>query len=112
MMSTKIVRENLIVRVGVTFAHVFTWTTTAGAAVDLTGYSASLKIVNSAGTTVHTATPTLGGTAGTITVSIAAATTAGFTAGHGNTYSLVLTSSGGAKTELARGHVSIEAVVL
>ena len=111
-MTTRIVRENLIVRVGVTFAHVFTWTTAAGGAVDLTGYSAALKIVDAGGATVHTATPTLGGAAGTVTVSIAAATTAGFTEGHGNTYSLVLTSSGGAKTELARGHVSIESVVL
>lgn len=110
-MATRIARENLIVRRGTTFAHVFTWTNGAGTAIDVTGYTATLVIANSAGTTIHTATPTLGGAAGTITATIASTTTDDFTAGSGNSYSLRLTSAGGAITEVYRGHVAIEAVV-
>jgi hypothetical protein len=106
---------NVEIPVGATFGHVYTWTDLDDAAVTVTGYTAAWTLVNSAGTTVHTATTangqiTLGGAAGTVTVAIPAATTATFTAGHGYRYDLNLTASGGQVTNLAGGHANIRDV--
>ena len=104
---------------GQTFNKVITWTAgacgcgTAGASpspVDLTGYTALMQFRASplGGTLYYDASSniTLGGVAGTISLSIPAATTEAFTWFQG-VYDLFLTSSQGVATPLLAGTVSV-----
>lgn len=78
--------------------------------VDLTGYTASLQIrAFPLSTTIlydASADIVLGGTTGTITLTIDATDTAGFTWFNG-VYDLILTNSGGFVTRLLRGKVTV-----
>jgi len=102
-----------------TFTRVFIWTAgmcgcgTVGASsgpVDLTGYTANLQIRPfPLSTTINydaSANITLGGTAGTISLAIPAASTATFTWWVG-VYDLILTSAAGVVTRLLQGSVTV-----
>jgi len=108
---------NLCINQGATFSLVFTWSTinntAVGAAqtpVDLTGYTATLQIKNYplSATILYDASPniTLGGQAGTISLSIPETVTEGFTWWQG-VYDLLMTSPGGIATRLLQGNVSV-----
>lgn len=88
---------------GDTWVTTLTWTDSAGALVNLTGYSATLTIRSVDGTTLTTLTSgsgiTLGGAAGTIAISKA---TAGIAQGY-HTYELVMTSGASVITTLLEG---------
>ncbi len=105
-----------------TFTLSLIWTTspcgcaTVGASfgpVDLTGYTASMQIRPfPAGPILFDASTdiVLGGTAGTITVTIPAASTATFTWFTG-VYDLILTSATGVVTRFLEGSVTVSAGV-
>ena len=101
---------DLTVECGATFDTTFTWTTSAGSAVNLSGYTARLQIresVDAAATLVSLTSSsgiTLGGAAGTIQVVISATATAAITARTG-VYDLELVSGGGVVTRLLEGSV-------
>lgn len=102
-----------------TFSRIFIWIAgmcgcgTVGASsgpVDLTGYSAALQIrAFPLSTTIlydASGNLTLGGTAGTISLSIPASATTGFTWWQG-AYDLILTSPAGVVTRLLQGSVTV-----
>jgi hypothetical protein len=110
---------NLYINQYATFSLVFVWTVstcgcqTVGASpgpVDLTGYTANLQIrAFPLSTTILFDASTdivLGGTAGTITLTIPAASTATFTWWLG-VYDLILTSASGVVTRLLQGSVTV-----
>lgn len=111
---------NLCINQGATFTKVFTWLAgtccgqgTAGAQpqpVDLTGYTAAMQIraYPLSSTILFDASGdlVLGGTAGTITLSIAASVTETFTWWNG-VYDLLLTSPAGVVTRLLQGSVTV-----
>ncbi len=101
---------DLTIAQGATFVlGPMTWKDAAGAAINLTGYSARMKIRNTIDGDVlldASSLVALGGVAGTITVTIADDTTAGFTWIAG-TYDLEVESAGGVTTRLLRGEVTI-----
>jgi hypothetical protein len=91
------------------FSEAWTWYTDTARTTeqDLTGYSASMTVRDSADATIVSLTTvnsriTLGGAAGTITLTILAATTATLTPGTYD-YDLTLTSGGGTITRLIEG---------
>lgn len=96
-------------QVGGTFKMIMTWQDQNGNPVDLTNYTADMKIKPSTGssTVLHESSTTngeivLGGTAGTITITTTAATTAAFswiTA----VYDLKMTDGSGFVTYLVAG---------
>ena len=98
---------------GARFAHTFTWRTTAGAAVNVTGYSAEFTLNDRSGAEILSVTSptsiTLGGTAGTVVVTLTEAQTTALdrATDHAGTYSLVLTSPGGAVTVLSSGRAAV-----
>lgn len=97
---------------GATWQLVVTWTDSAGALVNLTGYSAVATVKTTyGGTALITAssvggTITLGGAAGTITINVPYATTAALGAQTG-VWDLELTSSDGIRTRLLEGAATI-----
>lgn len=104
--------HDLCILQGATFSKVITWKAD-GVAVNLTGYTARMQIR----ATADAATPlielttangriALGGSAGTITLTISATDTAALTAGRA-VYDLELVSSGGIVTRLVQGVVTI-----
>ena len=103
-------RLNLICERGANFSAVLTWKTEALALVNLTGYTAEMDVRVSrsdTGTQVLTLTTansriTLGGAAGTITLTISAADTAALTA-QTAWYDLIVTSGAGTVTRLFEG---------
>jgi hypothetical protein len=121
---------NMCVDQGATFIRTFTWYTCScgtcstsscgcgcgtgsGTPVDLTGFTADMQIrQNVQSTTIlYEASTTngaivLGGTAGTITLTIPAASSSGFTWNKG-VYDMNLTSSGGVVTRLLQGAVVV-----
>jgi hypothetical protein len=114
---------NLCINQGATFTEVFTWLVpsccpgTVGAClapVDITGYTASLQIrAFPLATTVFydaSSNLVLGGTAGTIYLTIPASSTEGFTWWNG-VYDLLLTSAGGYATRLFSGKVTVSPAV-
>jgi len=112
---------NHCIKQGATYTKDFTWLAGTCSAVgaqpspvDLTGYSAGMQI-----RAYPLATPVLydassnlvlGGTAGTITLTIPAANTESFTWWNG-VYDLILTSSSAVITRLLQGTVSVSAGV-
>jgi len=100
---------------GVTYTETFTYKID-NVAVNLTGYSAAMQVRR----TYDSVTPlisltsgsgiTLGGSAGTITLLIAHATTAAFEAGQ-YIYDLELTSSGGIKDRILQGTFTVSSEV-
>jgi hypothetical protein len=103
---------DLCIQQGATFTKVITWKRD-GALVNLTGWTARMQIraTTEAATalidlTTENGRIALGGTAGTITLTISATDTAALTAGRG-VYDLELVSPGGLVTNLMGGVVSI-----
>lgn len=108
--------HDLCIPGGATFSRVIRYKAD-GANVNLTGYTARMQIrptAASATTTLSLTTEnnriTLGGTAGTITLSISATDTAAITAGR-YVYDLELVSAGGIVTRLLQGIVTVSANV-
>lgn len=112
---------NITIYQNATLSLVFVWTAgvcccqgTQGATaqpVDITGYTAVLQMRNYAGagsTLLYDASSNLvlGGTAGTITLTIPAGTTGGF-GWYSGVYDLILTSSQGVATPLLTGTVTV-----
>jgi hypothetical protein len=125
---------NLCIDQGATFSRVFLWTVggctcgtgycsgtcgcsssscAGGTPVDLTGFTADMQIRQTvqSSTILYEASTSngdivLGGTAGTITLTIPASATAGFTWNLG-VYDMNLTSSGGIVTRLIQGAVTV-----
>jgi len=109
---------NLIIEQGATFSRVLTWKVN-DVAVNLTGYTARMHVrdaVDSTTTQLELSTTSppggiaLGGSAGTITLTVSAAVTAALTPGN-YVYDLELVSSGGVVTRLVEGDLEIVAEV-
>jgi hypothetical protein len=105
---------NLEINQGATLALVATWKDSAGTAVNLTGYTARLNVreTYSSSSAILTLTTensgiTLGGSAGTITLSASATTTAALTAPFSGVYDLELVSGGGVVTRLLEGVATV-----
>ena len=103
-------RHDIVIEEGATFTLSATWEI-SGAAVNLSGYTASFKLISSSGDTVATITSpsgiTLGGAAGTIVVTITDEATDGYDFNSGR-YVLELTSGGGVTTRLLQGGVTFD----
>jgi hypothetical protein len=103
---------DILIEQGATFSQVITYKDN-GVAVNLTGYTARMQVratLESASTLVELTTANsriaLGGTAGTITLTISATDTAALTAGRG-VYDLELVSGSGIVTRLLQGVATI-----
>lgn len=98
---------NIVLNKNETFSRVFTWKS-GGTEVNLTGYTAKLQVRRKTGDTVILTFTTadssivLGGTAGTITLALAAASTTSLSAITAK-YDLILTSGSGTITRLLEG---------
>jgi hypothetical protein len=110
--------HNISIEQGATFTQVMTWKI-SGTAVNLTGYTARLKARSTVGSrTVPSMSLTsstgggitLGGSAGTITISLSATETTALNPGK-YTYDLELQSSGGVVTRLLKGNLKVVAEV-
>ena len=103
---------DILIEQGATYSQVVTYKE-SGVAVNLTGYTARMQVrstLESATTVVELTTAngriTLGGAAGTITLTISATDTASLTAGRG-VYDLELVSGSGIVTRLVQGVATI-----
>ena len=103
---------DITIEQGATFSQLVTYKE-SGVAVNLTGYTARMQVrstLESATTVVELTTAnsriTLGGSAGTITLTISATDTAALTAGRG-VYDLELVSGSGIVTRLLQGVATI-----
>jgi hypothetical protein len=103
--------HNITVDQGATFSLVVTWKNPNGTPIDLTGYTARMQArakYDSPNPPLFSLTSTpaaglvLGGVAGTVTITIDAATTAGLVPGQ-YVYDLEVVSSGGIVTRLIEG---------
>jgi fibronectin type 3 domain-containing protein len=109
-------RYDMYVDAGATYVDVVTFRDSAGALVNLTGYTAALKIrptVESSTTTLSLTQAsglTLGGAAGTVTITLTAANTTTLASGN-YVYDLKVTSAGGVATRLVEGDVIVSAEV-
>jgi hypothetical protein len=102
---------------GATFSETFTWLQAdQQTPVNLTGFSADMQVRTEAGGTLLAefstsgASISLGGSAGTITLSASATTTAGWT-WDGGYYDLHLTSGAGVVTTLLAGLFTVTPAV-
>lgn len=105
---------NLTIRQGGTFSRVLTWKDDAGDEINLTGYTARMQVRASHSSadvllslTTENSRITLGGVAGTITLSLLAADTAALTWEWG-VYDLELISGGGLVYPLLEGRVRVD----
>jgi hypothetical protein len=104
---------NLNIEQGATFTRTITWKDSTGAAVNLTGYTARMQIrerVDSATALVSLTQASgiaLGGSAGTITLTITSALTDALPNMKKGVYDLELVSSGGIVTRLIQGEVVV-----
>lgn len=112
-MTTKPGQYDIAIYQGSTYSQQFTWKDQNGAAINLTGYSARMKVrpgVDSATVlldlTTANAKITLGGVAGTITVNLTDVETAALAAMLG-VYDLELISGGGVVTRLLQGNLIV-----
>lgn len=110
--------HHISIEQGATFTQVMTWKI-SNAAVNLTGYTARLKARSTVSSrTIPSVSLTsaaggnisLGGAAGTITISLSATETAALNPGK-YTYDLELQSSGGVVTRLLKGNLTVVAEV-
>lgn len=90
----------------------YVWESPEGTLVDLTGYTATMKVREREGSTVlltltRGAGITLGGTAGTIRISISAAQSSAIAAGSYR-YDLVLTSGSGRTYKFLAGPITFK----
>jgi len=99
-------RVDLVVAQGATFTATFTWKID-GTPVDLSGYTGAAKIKDTyGGSTLATFTVTLGGAAGTITLTLSATTTGALSAPATGVWDVELTS-GSTVRRLVGGTVTI-----
>lgn len=98
----------MLIEQGATFSTVVNVVDSAGAAVNLSGYSASSQMRKSYYATSYTIiTPTITGNAnGEITLSMTAANTANLTPGR-QVFDLLITSPNGTKTRVIEGIVVV-----
>lgn len=105
-------RSDLDIDAGATFVEEVTFLDSAGAPVNLTGYTAAMKIRPTAESdTVSLALTqasglSLGGAAGTVLITITAAQTTALASGN-FVYDLKVTSAGGVATRLIEGNVTV-----
>lgn len=102
---------------GATFSRSLTWQDSTGSPINLTTYTARMQVratVESAAAAISLTTEnsriTLGGVAGTITLTISATDTAALTAGE-YVYDLELVAASGTVTRLIQGCFTIDAEV-
>lgn len=107
---------NIVAEQGATFTRTLTWTDNAGAAIDLTTYTARMHVrveTHSASTVLTLTTEnggiSLGGASGTITLQASATTTAALDAGS-YVYDLEMVS-GSVVTRLVQGTFVVNAEV-
>ena len=106
----------MTIEVGANFTRTITWKDNAGSAINITGYTAKMMFRpwQSDGTVLITLTETsgltLGGSAGTIGISILAAVTGAITVPSG-VYDLELISPTGVVTRLLEGSVNFSPAV-
>jgi hypothetical protein len=106
-------KYDLKINQGETLSRVLTWKDSSGNPIDLTSFTARMqgRVSPDASATLFELTTansgiTLGGTAGTITLSMTAAATAALSEGTGF-YDLELISGGGVVTRLLQGNLII-----
>lgn len=111
-------KYNFVIEQGATFCPVITWKDSAGTAVNLTGYTARMQIrpsIDSTTKTVELTTSnggiTLGGSAGTISLLIGAASTDDLTINYRGVYDLELISASGVVTRILSGSISVSGEV-
>ena len=98
---------------GATLERVITYTDSAEAIINLTGYTARLQVraTYDSSSTILSLTSaagiTLGGAAGTIAITASATTTAALTAPFSGVYDLELVSGGGEVTRLLEGTATV-----
>jgi hypothetical protein len=102
---------------GATFKRTITWTNQARVPYNLTGYTARMQVRSTAASstivlelTTANSRITLGGTAGTVNLLVAADVTAALTPGL-YVYDLELVSGGGEVTRLIEGNFNVKAEV-
>ena len=106
-------KHDIIIEQGATFTRTITWKDSTGAAVNLTGYTARMQIrerVDSATALVSLTQASgiaLGGSDGTITLTITSALTDALPNMKKGVYDLELVSSGGIVTRLIQGEVVV-----
>ena len=104
---------DLEIKQGETLSLVATWRDSANALVNLTGYTARAqgRLSYDAATTLFSLTSssgiTLGGAAGTITITLSAAATAALSAPQQGVWDLELVSGSGVVTRLLEGDLRI-----
>jgi hypothetical protein len=112
-MTTEPVTYNIVIYQGATFSQSFIWKDSNQTPINLTGYTARMMVR----TTVSAAAPfitlttenggiALGGSAGTVALSMSAAATAAITELFG-VYDLELVAPGGAVTRFLQGIVTL-----
>ena len=116
-MTSLAVTYGLTVDQGATFQSILTWTNPDGSAIDLSGYSARMKIRRRTTSqevleelTTDNGKLTLGGTAGTVTLSLSHTETAALPAGQ-HQYDLELVSSLGEVTRLIMGYFVVRSEI-
>lgn len=104
---------DFIIERGETFTRVITWKDENSTAINLTGYTARMQLRGSRGEpslalslTTENSGISLGGIAGTITITISASQTASFES-RSYVYDLELVAGSGAVTKLLKGVISI-----
>ncbi len=102
---------NTVCEQGATYSRVLTWRDSSSVLVNLTGYTAEMDVRTSSRDLVVTLTTangriSLGGSAGTITLTLSATETAALAPGC-YLYDLLLTSGGGVVTRLVEGAFEI-----
>ena len=106
-------RYDLEIKQGATLSLTATWKDSSGTAVNLTGYTARLQVraTYDSSSTILSLTSasgiTLGGAAGTISITASATVTAALTAPWSGVYDLELVSGGGEVTRLLEGAVTV-----
>lgn len=108
---------NLTIEQGATWSLPITWTDQNNNPINLTNYTASMQIRSAIGGTVFASLNTtngyvsLGGTAGTITLTLPPSVTSNMPPTTGGVYDLFLSTSGGTVTRLLTGTVTVVAAV-
>lgn len=107
-------RVDIVIPQGTTYVHTFTYVDANGTPIDVTGYTGWLQIRSTvtSSTVLYEALSsafTLGGVAGTITLTIPAATTAGWTWRTG-TYDLNIVA-GSIETRICKGAIKVDPAV-
>jgi hypothetical protein len=106
-------RYDLEIQQGATLSLTATWKDSAGAAINLTGYTARMQVRSAydATSTILSLTSssgiTLGGAAGTIAITASATVTAALTAPWAGVWDLELVSGGGVVTRLLEGAATV-----